>query len=76
MAYLGFFIGVFIELPNKFHNIKYFWMAFLHFKDPVNEHFIYKHFIYKNFAMNFKICGSVGFTGWICNLDIIKATRA
>ena len=30
----------------------------------------YKHFMYKNFVMNFKISGSVGFAGWICNLDL------
>ena len=54
-----------------------FGWLFLHFKDLVNEGQIlnfYKYFIYKEFAMNFKISGFVGFTGFICNLESINVT--
>ena len=73
-----FFISIFLqELPNKFHNSKPSWVAFLHFEDLVSEGQIlnfYRHFIYDNFIMNFKISGFVGFAGWIYNLDSIKVT--
>ena len=42
-------------------------------KDLLNEGqslAFYKHVIYINFAMNFKMCGFVGFTEWTCNLDL------
>ena len=46
--------------------MKHFWLAFLYFKDLVNERQIlnvYRLFTHENFAMNFKVSGFVGFTG-------------
>ena len=61
-----------IRTPNKFQNIKHFWVVIIMNEGQIMT--FYKNFVCKNVVMNFKISGYAGFTGWICNLDVIKVT--